>query len=117
MSDRGFLFLFSIVMIVGSLAMAGWLLATGQAATAEGLTASRIGAAAVRHCQTAGAVEAQSGEEFVTDGEAAVVRAQTGRVARLNYVMRHDTVERHVLVKRALDQFGCLRIAPSDGPL
>ena len=37
MSDRGFLFLFSIVMIVGSLATAGWLLATGQAATVDGL--------------------------------------------------------------------------------
>src|SRR5437762_1131589 len=37
MSDRGFLFLFSIVMIVGSLASAGWLLATGQAGTVDGL--------------------------------------------------------------------------------
>ena len=37
MSDRGFLFLFSILMIVGSLATAGWLFATGQAATVDGL--------------------------------------------------------------------------------
>ena len=37
MSDRGFLFLFSIVMIVGSLATSGWLLATGQAGTVDGL--------------------------------------------------------------------------------
>ena len=37
MSDRGFLFLFSIVMIVGSLASAGWLIATGQAGTVDGL--------------------------------------------------------------------------------
>jgi hypothetical protein len=37
MSDRGFLFLFSIVMIVGCLASAGWLLATGQAGTVDGL--------------------------------------------------------------------------------
>ena len=37
MSDRGFLFLFSILMIVGGLATAGWLFATGQAATVDGL--------------------------------------------------------------------------------
>jgi hypothetical protein len=37
MSDRGFLFLFSVLMIAGSLATAGWLLATGQAATVDGL--------------------------------------------------------------------------------
>jgi len=37
MSDRGFLFLFSILMIAGSLATAGWLLATGQAGTVDGL--------------------------------------------------------------------------------
>ena len=37
MSDRGFLFLFSILMIVGCLATAGWLFATGQAATVDGL--------------------------------------------------------------------------------
>jgi hypothetical protein len=37
MSDRGFLFLFSILMILGGLATAGWLFATGQAATVDGL--------------------------------------------------------------------------------
>ena len=37
MSDRGFLFLFSILMIIGCLATAGWLFATGQAATVDGL--------------------------------------------------------------------------------
>ena len=37
MSDRGFLFLFSIFMILGCLATAGWLFATGQAATVDGL--------------------------------------------------------------------------------
>jgi hypothetical protein len=37
MSDRAFLFLFSILMIVGCLATAGWLFATGQAATVDGL--------------------------------------------------------------------------------
>jgi hypothetical protein len=37
MSDRGFLFLFSILMIVGGIATAGWLFATGQAGTVDGL--------------------------------------------------------------------------------
>lgn len=37
MSDRGFLFLFSILMFLGGLATAGWLFATGQAATVDGL--------------------------------------------------------------------------------
>lgn len=37
MSDRGFLFLFSVVMILGGIAAAGWLAATGQAATVDGL--------------------------------------------------------------------------------
>lgn len=37
MSDRGVLFLFSLLMIVGSLAAAGWLLVTGQAGTVDGL--------------------------------------------------------------------------------
>ena len=37
MSDRGFLFLFSILMILGCLATTGWLFATGQAATVDGL--------------------------------------------------------------------------------
>jgi hypothetical protein len=37
MSDRGFLFLFSIVMIIGSLGAAGWLVASGQAGTVDGL--------------------------------------------------------------------------------
>ena len=37
MSDRGFLFLFSILMIIGCLATTGWLFATGQAATVDGL--------------------------------------------------------------------------------
>jgi membrane protein DedA with SNARE-associated domain len=35
--DRGFLFLFSIVMIAGSLAAAGYLIVSGQAATVDGL--------------------------------------------------------------------------------
>jgi len=37
MSDLGILFLFSILMILGGLAAAVWLLATGQAATVDGL--------------------------------------------------------------------------------
>jgi len=37
MSDRGFLFLFSVVMIVVSLGSAGWLFATHQADTVDGL--------------------------------------------------------------------------------
>jgi len=37
MSDRGFLFLFSIFMIVASLGTAVWLGATGQALTVDGL--------------------------------------------------------------------------------
>jgi hypothetical protein len=37
MSDRGFLFLFSLLMIVGGLGAAGWLLASGQAGTVDGL--------------------------------------------------------------------------------
>ncbi len=37
MSDRGFLFLFSIVMIVGSVGAAAWLVVSGQAGTVDGL--------------------------------------------------------------------------------
>lgn len=37
MSDRGVLFLFSLLMIVASLGAAGWLLVTGQAGTVDGL--------------------------------------------------------------------------------
>ena len=37
MSDRGFLFLFSVFMIVAGLGAAGWLFATGQAGTVDGL--------------------------------------------------------------------------------
>jgi hypothetical protein len=37
MSDRGFLFLFSILMVVGGLAAAVWLFMSGQAATVDGL--------------------------------------------------------------------------------
>jgi membrane protein DedA with SNARE-associated domain len=37
MSDRGFLFLFSVLMIVGGIGAAGWLVASGQAATVDGL--------------------------------------------------------------------------------
>ncbi|HLH19126.1 MAG TPA: hypothetical protein VKX45_18030 [Bryobacteraceae bacterium] len=37
MSDRGFLFLFSIAMVLGGLGVAAWLLATGQADTVDGL--------------------------------------------------------------------------------
>ena len=37
MSDRGFLFLFSVFMIVASLGAAVWLGATGQALTVDGL--------------------------------------------------------------------------------
>jgi hypothetical protein len=37
MSDRGFLFLFSLAMIVGGLAFSGYLVATGQALTVDGL--------------------------------------------------------------------------------
>jgi hypothetical protein len=37
MSDRGFLFLFSIAMILGGLGTAAWLIASGQADTVDGL--------------------------------------------------------------------------------
>jgi hypothetical protein len=37
MSDRGFLFLFSILMILGGLGAAVWLILTGQATTVDGL--------------------------------------------------------------------------------
>ena len=37
MSDRGFLFLFSVLMIAGGLGAAGWLVASGQAGTVDGL--------------------------------------------------------------------------------
>lgn len=37
MSDRGFLFLFSIAMILGGVGTAAWLAATGQAITVDGL--------------------------------------------------------------------------------
>ncbi|MBM3775635.1 MAG: hypothetical protein FJW37_10810 [Acidobacteria bacterium] len=37
MSDRAILFLFSVVVIIGSLAAAVWLVASGQAQTVDGL--------------------------------------------------------------------------------
>jgi hypothetical protein len=37
MSDRGFLFLFSVFMIVASVGSAAYLVATGQAGTVDGL--------------------------------------------------------------------------------
>ena len=37
MSDRGFLFLFSIAMILGSLGAAAWLVVSRQAGTVDGL--------------------------------------------------------------------------------
>ena len=37
MSDRGFLFLFSLLMIFGGIAAAVWLVVSGQAATVDGL--------------------------------------------------------------------------------
>jgi len=37
MSDRGFLFLFSLLMIVGGIAAAGYLVVSGQAGTVDGL--------------------------------------------------------------------------------
>ncbi len=37
MSDRAILFLFSIVVEIASLAAAGWLLASGQAGSVDGL--------------------------------------------------------------------------------
>ena len=37
MTDRGFLFLFSILMIVGGIATAVWLAVSGQALTVDGL--------------------------------------------------------------------------------
>ena len=37
MSDRGFLFVFSILMIAAGLGAAVWLVATGQAGTVDGL--------------------------------------------------------------------------------
>ena len=37
MSDRAILFLFSVLVVIASLAAAGWLLATGQAGTVDGL--------------------------------------------------------------------------------
>lgn len=37
MSDRAILFLFSCAVVIASLAAAGWLIATGQAGTVDGL--------------------------------------------------------------------------------
>ncbi len=37
MSDRGILFIFSLVVEIASLAAAGWLLASGQAGSVDGL--------------------------------------------------------------------------------
>jgi hypothetical protein len=37
MSDRGFLFLFSVLMILGGVGAAVWLILTGQAGTVDGL--------------------------------------------------------------------------------
>jgi hypothetical protein len=37
MSDRGFLFLFSVFMVLAGLGAAAWLLATGQAGSVDGL--------------------------------------------------------------------------------
>jgi hypothetical protein len=37
MSDRGILFLFSLLMILGALGASAWLVATGQAGTVDGL--------------------------------------------------------------------------------
>jgi small-conductance mechanosensitive channel len=37
MSDRGLLFIFSILMALGALAVAGWLVVSGQAGTVDGL--------------------------------------------------------------------------------
>jgi hypothetical protein len=37
MSDRGLLFLFSVLMVVGGLATAVWLAVSGQALTVDGL--------------------------------------------------------------------------------
>ncbi len=37
MSDRGFLFLFSVLVVIASLGAAGWLLASGQAGSVDGL--------------------------------------------------------------------------------
>ena len=37
MSDRAFLFIFSILVVVASLGAAGWLLASGQAGSVDGL--------------------------------------------------------------------------------
>lgn len=37
MSDRAFLFLFSLTMVIAALAVAGWLIVTGQVGTIDGL--------------------------------------------------------------------------------
>ena len=37
MSERGFLFIFSCIVIVASLGATGWLIVTGQAASVDGL--------------------------------------------------------------------------------
>ena len=37
MSDRGFLFIFSCIVIVASLGAVGWLVASGQATSVDGL--------------------------------------------------------------------------------
>ena len=37
MSDRGILFLFSLLVVIVSLGASGWLLANGQAGTVDGL--------------------------------------------------------------------------------
>ena len=37
MSDRGMLFLFSLLMVIASLGASGWLVVSGQATTVDGL--------------------------------------------------------------------------------
>jgi heme A synthase len=37
MSDRGILFIFSLLMIIAGLGASGWLVVSGQAATVDGL--------------------------------------------------------------------------------
>ena len=48
MSDRGFLFLFSVLMIVAGVATVAYLVATGQAGTVDGLFLTLTGSIARR---------------------------------------------------------------------
>src|ERR1035438_8685745 len=83
----------------------------------EKLAATRIGLAGVCHGELARAVEPQTGQKLVANGEAAVVRAGSSRVARLDHLARHHAVERNVVVQRQLRHRPGLGIAGRLGAL